>query len=123
MYLLSRLPLVNRAASFKARREIWTFLHTNHVVLKVQFDARAGTSNVTIVAGTGSPGTSADNTLATQSALYSPTFVSLIEDDSTGEVAALENKVIGACLGRSTMMPMNAAGEWLIADLNRSKLT
>ncbi len=62
---------------------------TKHVVLKVEFDEEKGTSNVMIVAGTGTLGKGNDNVLGTDSALSAPMGLSLIEDDVTGEVNAI----------------------------------
>ncbi len=62
---------------------------SKNVVLKVEFDTKDGTSNVTIVAGTGSTGKGAENILATESALFGPSFLSLIEDEVTGDVKAI----------------------------------
>ncbi len=60
-----------------------------NVVLKAEFDKKKGTSKVTIVAGTGSTGKGDDNILATDSALSGPSFLSLVEDDVTGDLKAI----------------------------------
>ncbi len=61
------------------------FLHT---VLKVEFNKLAGTSNVTVVAGTGSGAKGDENKLATESALNSPSSVWLFEDQD-GKVTSM----------------------------------
>ena len=63
--------------------------YRKNVVLKAEFDKKKGTSMVTIVAGTGSQGKGDDNILATESALSGPSFLSLIEDEVTGDLKAM----------------------------------
>lgn len=63
--------------------------YNKNVVLKVEFDRLEGTSNVTVIAGIGSPGKGDDNILATDSALSGPMSVSLVEDDVSGDVKAI----------------------------------
>ncbi len=60
-----------------------------HAVLKVEFNELTGTSNVIIVAGTGSPGTGTDDIPGTECKLNNPYAVSLIEDRESGRVNAL----------------------------------
>ncbi len=69
--------------------DLYFVSYTKNVVLKAEFDREKGTSKVTIVAGTGSQGKGADNILATESALSGPIFLSLIEDDVTGDLKAI----------------------------------
>ncbi len=69
--------------------DLYVTANVNHVVLKLEFDKQEGTwFNVTIIAGTGTEGTGADDVLGTESALKLPTGISLIEN-SNGEVTAV----------------------------------
>ncbi len=70
--------------------DLYATAKLKHVVLKFTFNKEEGTwSNVTIIAGTGSKGTGAEGILGTESALDTPCGLSLIEDDSTGEVTTI----------------------------------
>ncbi len=71
--------------------DLYVVANMNHVLLKLSgFNKAEGTwSNVTIIAGTGSQGKGDDDIVGTQSALSYPIGLSLIDDDSTGEVTAL----------------------------------
>ncbi len=60
-----------------------------HAILKVEFNKAGGTSNVFVIAGTGSPDKGAENIEGTNSALRSPYSVSLIEDDDGNVIAIL----------------------------------
>ncbi len=68
--------------------DLFIALSSNHVVLKVEFNKNDGTSLVKIIAGTGSLGRGGENMPATQSALYRPIAITLIED-TNGEVTAM----------------------------------
>ncbi len=70
--------------------DLYAAVRGNHVLLKFEFDKAAGTwSNVEIIAGKEAPGQGAENVLGTQSAISYPSGLSLIEDNSTGEVTAV----------------------------------
>ncbi len=70
--------------------DLYAVAYTNQVVLKLEFNKQEGTwTNVEVIAGTGSSGKGADDIVGAESALRFPTGLSLIEDDSTGEVTAI----------------------------------
>ena len=79
----------SRGVVVSKKGDLYLSSASHHVVLKVQFNRPVGTSNVTIIAGTGQKGTGGDNIPGTESPLGAPTALSLIEDELTGDVLAI----------------------------------